>query len=55
MAARSDSTVESDLAALDQTQRPWWESPIFTKFWDPPSEWPEEDYFCDACAAVQTR
>jgi hypothetical protein len=25
-----------------------WESPIFTEFWDPLSEWPEEDYFCNA-------
>ncbi len=25
-----------------------WESPIFTEFWDSLSEFPEEDYFCDA-------
>jgi hypothetical protein len=24
------------------------ESPILTEFWDPSSEWPEEDYFCNA-------
>jgi hypothetical protein len=24
------------------------ESPNLTEFWDPSSEWPEEDYFCNA-------